>query len=115
VSKKETSFKGRVEQTMAIAYLTELIAGMESGRVYVQNGNEYVELESADMVDMEIEATQKKGKSKFKLELSWSKEEATDVESSLKISTEKPEVAEPETPADDEVEEEKPEKAEETA
>ena len=96
MSKREVEFKGRIEQGAAVEYLRELLSGLESGRLYVQSGDQFVELETADFVDLEIEAARKKDKSKLKLELSWSKEEVVETESSLKISTERPEVPEEE-------------------
>ena len=104
MGKKEVSFEGVMELGKLITYLEDLAASFKSGTVVVQHGDEYVALTPEPVVEMEVEAEQKKDKEKFTLELSWKKDEQV-VESGreFKISSEKPAEA-PET-------EDKPEEA----
>lgn len=92
MSKNEITFKGRLEKKQALEYLTELVNGMASGQVFVQNGERYVSLTPGRMLDVEIEAVEKKGKEKLSIELSWGIESEPEVDSSLKITTSEPEV-----------------------
>lgn len=60
-----------VETKEAIKYLEDLVKGLKSGSIVVQHGEESVTLTPPDMIELELEAKQKKDKSKFVLELSW--------------------------------------------
>lgn len=60
-----------VETKEAIKYLEDLVKGLKSGTIVIQHGEESVTLTPPDMVELELEAKQKKDKSKFVLELSW--------------------------------------------
>ncbi len=94
MSKKEISYKGRVEYEKAIEYLEELVKGLKSGTVYLQSEQEYIELSPGKTVMIEASASQKKDKEKFSLELSWYLTEADGEDIGLKISTTKPEIDE---------------------
>ena len=91
MGKKEISYKGKVEYQKAIEYLEELVKGLKSGEVYLQDGEEFVELSPAKVVQIEASASQKKEKEKFSLELSWYLNEPEGGDIGLKISTSKPE------------------------
>ncbi len=69
--KCKVSFKQYVESKEALRYLEELVKGFKSGSIVIQQGEESVALTPPDMVELEVEAKQKKDKSKFVLELSW--------------------------------------------
>lgn len=60
-----------VETKEAIKYLEDLVKGLKSGSIVVQHGEESVTLTPPDMIELELEAKQKKDKSKFVLQLSW--------------------------------------------
>lgn len=60
-----------VETKEAIKYLEDLVKGLKSGTIVIQHGEESVTLTPPDMIELEVEAKQKKDKSKFVLELSW--------------------------------------------
>lgn len=66
-----------VETKEAIKYLEDLVKGLKSGTIVIQHGEESVTLTPPDMVELELEAKQKKDKSKFVLELSWKSLPAT--------------------------------------
>jgi amphi-Trp domain-containing protein len=94
MGKKEISYKGRVEYQKAIEYLEELVKGLKRGSVYLQNGEEEVQLHPAEIVHIEASASQKKEKEKFTLELSWYLTEPEINEVGLQISTSPPATAE---------------------
>jgi amphi-Trp domain-containing protein len=54
-----------------VVYLEDLIKSFIAGKVVVQQGEKYVDLQTPEMVDIKVEAKVKKDKSKFSLELSW--------------------------------------------
>jgi amphi-Trp domain-containing protein len=90
LGKKEISFKGRLEQQKLVGYLEELLAGLKSGTVFIQHGDDFVRLSPTELVEFEVEASQKKGKEKLTLEISWLVEGPTDSDSELKITTSEP-------------------------
>ena len=105
MGKKEVTYKSRVDWEKALGYLDELLAGLKSGTVYVQNGREYVALHPGGPIDLEVAAVEKKGKQRVSIELGWlSQEEPTEPQPELKITTSEPEIEE-EYEEEDEVEE----------
>ena len=55
----------------AVTYLEDLVKSFQAGKIVVQQGDDYVDLQTPEMVDLKVEAKVKKDKSKFSLELSW--------------------------------------------
>lgn len=68
------------EQTLAVKdvinYLEELTRSFKEGKVVVKQGDDFVNLDIAETVAVEVEGKNKKDKAKFSLELSWRKEAA---------------------------------------
>lgn len=96
--------KLEVKQTMtydqALNYLEDLLACLRSGKVVLQQGDEYVSMEAPeDSFGVTVKAKQKNGKAKFSMEMSWM-ERPQNVEP-LTISDKAPEAAVPavKTPA----------------
>ena len=83
------SLKQIMETKDAVAYLEDLIKSFNAGKVVVQQGENYVDLQTPEMVDIKVEAKIKKDKSKFSLELSWRTLPA-DVAETMKISSKTP-------------------------
>lgn len=69
--KVKVSLKQYVETKEAVRYLEELVRGLKAGCIEVRQGEESLVLTAPDMLELEMEAKQKKDKSKFVLELSW--------------------------------------------
>lgn len=92
MSKREISFKGRIAQAKAIAYIEELLNGLKNDALYVQNDDEYVALKPTDDVLFEVEASQKKGKERLSIELTWTQPEPMEEETGLRILTSEPEI-----------------------
>jgi len=97
MGKKEIGFKGQIEKSKAVAYLEKVLEGLKAGTWYVQHGDEYVTLQPANTVYLEVSAAQKKGKEKFMLEMSWYKDMPEEMETDLTITTTKPEIKEPDS------------------
>ncbi len=91
--KREVSTKLIMDVSEVITYLQDLANSLKAGQVCVQQGNEFVTLKPLDLVKVEIEASQKKDKEKFTLEISWKNESETVGEiNSLKITAKEPAV-----------------------
>ena len=98
MKKSEVKLKKTANAENIAQILSDLADSFRSGTVCIENGDEFVTL-SADsevMIEMELEAGQKKNKQKFELELSW-KIGATKLNDSegFKISSKEPEITEP--------------------
>lgn len=99
MSKKSLGFKAHTDVAQAAAYLEAVLAGLKSGTVCVQRGEEYLVVKPAALVEVEVEAKSKKGKESLSLELSWTVVDETVVEEEpeeLKISATEPEPVEAE-------------------
>ena len=92
MSKKAIEYEAIMSVGDLACYLEALLASLKEGRIVVERTGEYVVLEAGEKVKVEIEAKQKKGKSKFSLELAWKEEmkEAT-AAGDFKISSVAPE------------------------
>lgn len=91
MGKKEIKLETSLPLTQAVDYLADLVASLRQGRVVVQKGLEYIELNPSAQVEVEIAAARKKDKEKFVLELSWRQSaEAVAGEAPLRISPDVP-------------------------
>ncbi len=93
MSKQTVKVKGVMERDQAVGYLEDLVAGLKAGRVCVQQEDRFVTLCPEGLISVEVEASIKKGKEKFELELSWRKEEQPQVPTDMKISASEPETS----------------------
>jgi amphi-Trp domain-containing protein len=89
-SKKEIAFEGKVELQKVIEYLEQLVASLKDGKVVVEKGREFLVLEPSEIVEIEVEAEQKKDEEKFSLELEWGRSWTTSGEPDLRISSVEP-------------------------
>lgn len=94
MSKKEVKLKGVMGRDQVVAYLEDLLAGLKSGKICVQQGEEFVTLCPEQLINVEVQASVKKGKEKFEMELVWRKEEAPVEMSGTRISASEPEAPE---------------------
>ena len=65
------SYKALLETEQAVSYLEELVRSLRKGVVYIRHGEDQIELTPGDALEIELEASAKKGKQKVSLELSW--------------------------------------------
>jgi amphi-Trp domain-containing protein len=73
MSKKEISYKAKLNPTQAAALLENLMNSIKEGAVRVQVGEEHLLLKIDDQnrLDFEMSAVEKKGKRRLSLELAW--------------------------------------------
>lgn len=94
--REEVKVKRTVSNEVMTKLLRDLANSFEKGRVCVQGGEEFVSLEPAKHINMELEAScSKKGKEKLTIELAWKQlTEEGEKAQELVISDEEPEVEE---------------------
>lgn len=91
MGKQELTVKGTMDLHRAVSYLEDLVASIKAGAVFVQQGDKVIALKPKKVVDVEVEVSQKKGKEKFVLELTWRTEEVAETtKDDLKISSVEP-------------------------
>ncbi len=86
MSEKAIGYKQMVDIGEAVAYLEALARGFQDGRIVVTRGAKTPELVPPSVVVLEIEAKQKKDKTKFGFEVTWKKASKKDGEEALRIS-----------------------------
>lgn len=70
-SKKIVVVKGELELSQVVTCLENILAGIKAETLCIQQGEEFVTLKPHSTVEVEIEATVKKRKERFVLELTW--------------------------------------------
>ncbi|MCG3138922.1 MAG: hypothetical protein HJJLKODD_02793 [Phycisphaerae bacterium] len=91
MSKKEVNIKGHVDLAQAIAYLEDLVISLKSGTICVQNCEDYVTLNPASGLEMEVEAKHKGEKESLTIVLNWqTQKEETEKRMELRISSTQP-------------------------
>ena len=88
-SKKTLSIKDKLECSQVVTCLENILAGIKAGTLCIQQGEEFVTLKPQSAVDVEIEATVKKGKEKFVIELTW-RSEREEKDKELRILSSEP-------------------------
>lgn len=106
MSKNGIAIKGTMDFDSVSAFLGDLVKSFNERQIFVQRGDEFVKLVPADVVELELEATLKKGKQKLSIELEWRDEVITEAEAPFKVSSKEPEikVEAPENPCEPVVE-----------
>lgn len=92
--KNEIELKCFMNTTEVITWLESLVESFRAGRVVLTHGKQSLVLTPPEQVEVEVEARQKKGKSRFLLELSWKESEEVQSPQDFSISSE---VFEPES------------------
>ncbi len=98
MGKKEVELNSELPVEKAIEYLESILTGLKKGKVFVQQGDEVVELTPDKTVEIEVEAEQKKHKEKVTFKLCWAREkeeeaEEIEKEETFRITSVKPEMA----------------------
>jgi amphi-Trp domain-containing protein len=94
MEKTKVSFRQAMESQDAVKLLGGLVESLKAGKIVVEQGEEFISMDPAGKVDVEIEAKQKKDKGELSIELSWKLAEAEEAKDPLKISSKEPEPAE---------------------
>ena len=91
MKKNEVAIKCKLEADAVAAMLSDLANSFKEGKVVIQKGSSFVTLRPAGVIEVEIEAVEKKGKQKIEIQLDWEEEILLDaVEAKIKISAEDP-------------------------
>lgn len=90
MSDQSIELKKVMELTHVVDYLEALVEGLKAGKVVVEKGGKYISLNPPSVMEVEIEAKQKKEKAKFALELSWKSGADQSVQEAITISSEEP-------------------------
>lgn len=84
MSSNKISAKKILATTEVVTFLENIAAGMKTGQVMVECGNDAVMMRIPTEVKLEIEVKQSRDKNRITLELAWEREPAEDSDS-LKI------------------------------
>jgi len=93
MNKKTINVKTALKQETAVSYLEELVKSIKTGKLVVQQDSDFVSLTPAKTMELEVSASQKKGKEKLTFELTWLTEIAAESDARLLISSKEPVVA----------------------
>lgn len=69
--KRTIEIEESMSREQAADFFRMLANGLQSGSIELKSGEETLTLSPTDMISVEIEAKQKKDKSKFSMEMSW--------------------------------------------
>ncbi len=87
MSDNAIGYKRMVDVSEAVSYLEALAQSIRDGRIVVAHGEKTLDLEPPSAVVLEIEAKQKKDKTKFAFEIAWKHEAEKDAGEPFKISS----------------------------
>ena len=88
--KKEMTFDGTVDMAGAISQLEDLLAGLKSGTLCVQQGTEFLTVRPAESVDMGVKVRRKGDKESVSVILEWQRTMTVSESTGLKISDKEP-------------------------
>ncbi len=93
MKKKEVKTKREMNAKTAVEILEDLVRSFKEGTVCIQDGDEFVTLKPTDGIEMVIEASEKKGKQKLEISLSWREMMPEDKEErAFRITSEEPKI-----------------------
>jgi len=91
MKKNEVAIKCKLETNAVAAMLSDLAKSFKEGKVVIQKGASFVTLRPVGVIEVEIEAVEKKGKQKIEIQLDWEEEILLDAaEARIKISAQDP-------------------------
>ncbi|MBF0509720.1 MAG: amphi-Trp domain-containing protein [Deltaproteobacteria bacterium] len=93
MDKPKIELKNSMGRNEVITYLEGLVEGFKAGKIVLVQGDQILEMTVPEVVQVEVEAKQKKDKAKFALELTWFQVSDSDEFDPVKISGQNPEKA----------------------
>jgi len=91
MKKNEVAIKYKLETDAVAAMFSDLAKSFKEGKVVIQKGASLVTLRPAGVIEVEIEAVEKKGKQKIEIQMDWEEDILLDAaEAGIKISAEEP-------------------------
>lgn len=91
MGKQGIALKGSMDFDSVVAFLEDVVRSFKEKKVCVQRGEEFVTLTPGDSIDLEVEATRKKGKQKLCIELNWREELHVEADMPFQVSSCEPE------------------------
>lgn len=88
--KKEISFHGSVDLPAAIAQLEDLLAGLKSGTLCIQQGAQYLTVHPVENMDLGVRVRRKGDKESVSVLLEWQRSFTAAHSTGLKISDKEP-------------------------
>jgi len=91
MKKNEVTVKCKMEADAVADMLSDMVNSFREGKVVIQKGSSFVTLKPVGQIELELEATEKKGKQKIEIQLSWKEEILLEQkEDEFRISGEEP-------------------------
>ncbi|HAO20002.1 MAG TPA: hypothetical protein DCQ37_05600 [Desulfobacteraceae bacterium] len=88
--KNELKVERKISRDSALVLLEDLVKSFREGKACIQDGKSFITLKPAGDVDIELEASDKKGKQKLEISISW--KEMPPNGKPLKISSYEPDI-----------------------
>jgi len=70
---KEIKIEGKLELKLIIDYFSRIIEGLRAGKINIKKGQDIMTLNPEGLIEIQVEAKQKKGEEKYELKLKWEK------------------------------------------
>jgi amphi-Trp domain-containing protein len=74
MKKNEVNVKCKMETDAVASLFSDMANSFREGKVVIQKGGSFVTLKPFGQIEVELEATEKKGKQKIEIQLSWKEE-----------------------------------------
>ncbi|HMQ20870.1 MAG TPA: amphi-Trp domain-containing protein [Planctomycetota bacterium] len=69
--KVEVEFENSMSREEAVSYFEAIVAGLKKGRLHIKQGDQSLDLEPGQQVDVEVQASRKKGRERICFEIAW--------------------------------------------
>jgi amphi-Trp domain-containing protein len=70
---KEIKIEGKLELRLIIDYFSRIIEGLRTGKISIKKGQDIMTLNPEGLIEIQVEAKQKKDEEKYELKLKWKK------------------------------------------
>ncbi len=82
MSKKQVKHESYQDSASVVRYLEEVIDGLNKGHIILTSGSDVVDLEPNGLIQMQINATQRKSRHQLSVKLQWMPKDAAQQEDS---------------------------------
>ncbi|MBI5592659.1 MAG: amphi-Trp domain-containing protein [Deltaproteobacteria bacterium] len=95
MKKNEVNIKCKMETDAVAILLSDMVKSFREGKMVIQKGSSFVTLKPVGQIEVELEATEKKGKQRIEIQLSWKEAVFSEQpEDEIRISGDEPCLAE---------------------
>ncbi len=106
MKENKISHQQHMKRDDLVGYLENLVASLKAGKIVIERNGQFVSLTPPGTVNLELQAKTKKDKGELSIEISWRQEVEAPVKAPLTISSNEPEILQPEeTPEESEINE----------